>query len=211
MVQDDVEGKGREVDAPGFDQRIEERDAVLGGEVEDVGVEELQHDHPGLFVASVAQLRHHMEPVVILQLLPCHSFDDVEQRLGDQPLQLAERLLFEDGAEVRRLLGGTFPEDEVANLAKQRRRVLRQLLLELPLPLDIGQPRQLSAGQLEEPVHLLVDVGPVGGRRRLAPSQQLGDVRLGHLGGAGELSLLQAELLQSLPDDQGDVHSGSSG
>src|SRR3954469_20850204 len=102
VVQDDVQGKGRQVDAPGFDQRIKERDAMLGGEVEDVGVEELQHDHPGLFVAPVAQLRHHMEPVVILQLLPCHSFDDVEQGLGDQPLQLAERLLFEDDAKVGR-------------------------------------------------------------------------------------------------------------
>src|SRR5512146_1350334 len=47
-IQNDVQSERREVDVPGFDQRIQERDAVLRGQVEDVRIEELEHDHAHL-------------------------------------------------------------------------------------------------------------------------------------------------------------------
>src|SRR5712692_1668845 len=68
-VQYNHQTERREVDIPGFEQRIQERDAVLGGQVEDVRIEELEHDHAHLFMASAAELGHHVEPVVVLQLL----------------------------------------------------------------------------------------------------------------------------------------------
>src|SRR5260370_39308650 len=40
-VQDDFHAKSLDVDIPGVDHRIEERDAILNRDVEDVGVEEL--------------------------------------------------------------------------------------------------------------------------------------------------------------------------
>src|SRR5688572_4794667 len=41
-VQQDVQGKRGQVDVPGLDQRIQERDAVFTGEMEDVRIEELE-------------------------------------------------------------------------------------------------------------------------------------------------------------------------
>jgi hypothetical protein len=170
--------------------------------VEDVGVEELQYDHAGFFIASMAELRHHPEPVVIRQLLTGHPFDDIEQRLGHQPLELAEGRLLEDRAYMRFAFGSTFPQDHLTNLAEQGRRLRCELLLELLLPLNTRQPRQLSAGELQEPIHLVVDVRAIRRRGCPAASQQLRDVGLGHLRGAGELALLQAEFLEPLSDDQ---------
>src|SRR5207302_3831167 len=46
VVQDNLQTKRRQVDVPGFNQRIQERDAVLSGHVEDVRIEELEHDDP---------------------------------------------------------------------------------------------------------------------------------------------------------------------
>src|SRR5213076_3594942 len=43
-VQDYLQTERRQVDVPGFNQRIQERDAVLRGHVEDVRIEELEHD-----------------------------------------------------------------------------------------------------------------------------------------------------------------------
>ncbi len=90
-------------------------------QVEDVGVEELEHDHAGLLIAAAAEVRHHTEPVVILQFLSGNSFDYVEQRLGDQALELAEGLLLEDRAYVCLFLGGALPEDQFADFAEQGR------------------------------------------------------------------------------------------
>src|SRR5438876_11329637 len=41
----------RKVDVPGFNQRLQEGDAVLSGHVEDVRIEELDHDDPDLLLA----------------------------------------------------------------------------------------------------------------------------------------------------------------
>ena len=50
----------------GFDQRIQERDTVFMGQVEDVRIEELEHDDAHLLIASAAELRHHAKPVFVL-------------------------------------------------------------------------------------------------------------------------------------------------
>ena len=96
----------------------------------------------------------------------------------------------------------TLAEDQLPDFPKQRRRLLPQHPLQFFLPLDVRQAGQLPARELEELVHLLVDVGPARRGRRLSPGQQLRDVGLGHLGGAGELALLQTKCLQPLPDHE---------
>src|SRR5256885_5690501 len=45
----------RSVDVPGFNQRIQERDAVLSRDVEDVRIEELEHDDPHLLIAAATE------------------------------------------------------------------------------------------------------------------------------------------------------------
>src|SRR5258707_12927925 len=46
VVQDNLQTERRQVDVPGFNQRIQERDAVLSGHVEDVRIRELDHAAP---------------------------------------------------------------------------------------------------------------------------------------------------------------------
>jgi hypothetical protein len=66
--------------------------------VEDVRIEELEHDDAHLLIASAAELRHHAQPVLVLQFSFGHSLDHAQELSGDQALELAEGLLFEDCA-----------------------------------------------------------------------------------------------------------------
>src|SRR5207247_931037 len=50
LVQDDFQSERRKVDVPGFNQRIQERDTVLNGHMEDVRIEELEHENAYLFI-----------------------------------------------------------------------------------------------------------------------------------------------------------------
>src|SRR5712664_4579948 len=57
VVEDNRQTERRKVDVPGFNQRIQERDAVLCGDVEDVRIEELEHDDPHLLIAAGRRAR----------------------------------------------------------------------------------------------------------------------------------------------------------
>src|SRR2546426_1005717 len=206
VVQDDFQGKRGEVDVPGCNQRIQERDAVFNGYVEDVGIEERENDAAHLLVAAAAQLRHCPQPRFVLQFLLGQSLDHVQQLLGDQAFQLSEGLLLEDRAYLSCRVGLALPEDQLANFPKQRRGLVPQLSLQLLLALMVRQPRQFPVRKLQELVHLVVDVGAVRRGGRSLPREQLGDVGLGHLGGVGEIALLQPEFLQPAPDHERDIH-----
>ena len=69
-----------------------------------------------------------------------------------------------------------------------------------------GDASQLALGQLEEAVHAVVDVGALGGGRRLLAREDLGHIGLGNTRGAGEVPLVQVQLVQPLPYHQGDIH-----
>src|SRR2546422_946859 len=118
VIQDDFQRKRREVDVPGRNQRIQERDTVFNGYVEDVRIEELEHDDAHFLVAAAAELRHRPEPRFVLQLLLGQSLDHIQQLLGDQAFQFSERLLLEDHAYVSCRVGLAFPEDQLANFPK---------------------------------------------------------------------------------------------
>src|SRR6184192_1811543 len=119
VVEDNLQTERREVDVPGFNQRIQERDAVLSGHVEDVRIEELEHDDAHLFIAAATEPSHHPEPVVILELVVRHALDHVQQRLRDEAFELAEGLLFKDRADVFLPLGITLAQDQLADFVKQ--------------------------------------------------------------------------------------------
>ena len=156
---------------------------MFPGQVEDVRIEELEHDDAHLLEASAAEVRHHAEPVFVRQFFLGHRLDHVQEPLGDQPLELAEGLLLENRADVAFPVGVTLAEDQLADFPEQGCGLLPQLPLQFLLPLDLRQPRQLPARQFQEPVHLVIDVGAARRGWRLPPGQQLRDVGLGHLGG----------------------------
>src|SRR5207244_4564759 len=62
VIQDNLQTERRQVDVPGFNQRIQERDAVLSGHLEDVRIEELEHDDPHLFISAATEPSHTTEP-----------------------------------------------------------------------------------------------------------------------------------------------------
>src|SRR3989475_11851254 len=98
-VQHYLHPERREIDVPRFDQRTEKRDAVFDREVEDIRLQELEHDDSRLLVTSVGESRHETEPVFIVQFLFRHSLDDVQQLLSDEAFQGAEGLLLEHLAD----------------------------------------------------------------------------------------------------------------
>src|SRR2546425_13347098 len=57
VIENDFQSKGREVDVPRFNQRIQERDTVVNGDVEDVRIEELEHENAHRLIASTAEFR----------------------------------------------------------------------------------------------------------------------------------------------------------
>src|SRR5213596_2747904 len=89
VVEDNLQTERRKVDVPGFNQRIQERDAVLSGHVEDVRIEELEHDDPHLLIAAATELSHHPEPVVILELerLVTQTLLDVVKHVAKDELE----------------------------------------------------------------------------------------------------------------------------
>ena len=107
-VQDDFHAEGLEVDVPGFDQRIQERDTVLNRHVEDIRVQELENHYPHLLIASIAELSHQAEPVFTFQFLLGDSLGHVQELLGDEALKLAERLLLKNPAYFSLTVGVAF-------------------------------------------------------------------------------------------------------
>src|SRR5437773_53747 len=128
VVQDNLQTERRQVDVPGFNQRIQERDAVFSGHVEDVRIEELEHDDPHLLIAAATEPSHHPEPVVILEFVFRHALHHVQQRLGDEAFELAEGLRFKDRADVFLPLGITLAQDQLADFVKQGGGLVPQFL-----------------------------------------------------------------------------------
>src|SRR5437899_12152705 len=86
---------------------MQERDAVLSGDVEDVRIEELEHDDPHLLIAAATEPSHHTEPVVILEFVFRHTLEHVQQRLCDEEFELDVDLLFKARAVVFLRIGYT--------------------------------------------------------------------------------------------------------
>src|SRR5438034_9512000 len=137
VIQDNLQTERREVDVPGFNQGIQERDAVLRGHVEDVRIEELEHDDPHLLIAAATEPSHHPEPVVILEFVLRHALDHVQQRLRDEAFELAEGLLFKARADVFLLLGFTLAQDQLADFVQQGSRIVPHVAIRFSLPLAV--------------------------------------------------------------------------
>ena len=131
---------------------------------------------------------------------------DVDESPGDHLFELAEGLLLEDRSHLAHSCGAAFPQDEIAHRSETRSRGLLPLLIERLMMFERGQARQFLTRQTELAAHLLVQIGAIGEGRELLPPQELRDVRLGHLGSVGQVSLAEAKLFQPLSNDEGEVH-----
>ena len=68
-VQDNLDAKGRKVNVPGFDQRIQKGHTVFERHVEDIRVQELENRNPHFFEAAIAESGHQVKPVLAFQFL----------------------------------------------------------------------------------------------------------------------------------------------
>src|SRR4029453_14285021 len=97
-VEHDSHAEGRQVDRPGFDDRIKKRDMALRRQGVDLGVQKLEDHYSYLFIASVRESRDEAEPVLVLEFLSCDLLHDVQKPLRDETFKFAEGLLFKDRA-----------------------------------------------------------------------------------------------------------------
>jgi hypothetical protein len=85
-------------------QRIQKGDAVVRRDVEDVGLQELEHYHTQLLVTAIAQLSKQPQPALVLELRPRRSLHHVQQFLGDEAPEGAEGLL----SNIERIVFSSF-------------------------------------------------------------------------------------------------------
>ena len=68
-IQDDLDAERLEVDVPGLDQRIQERDAILVRYVEDIRIQELENADAHLFITAIAESSEPAKPTFITWIL----------------------------------------------------------------------------------------------------------------------------------------------
>ena len=209
-VQHDLHTERCEVDVPRFDQRIEKRHAVVDRDVEDIRLEELEHDDPHLLVRPVGESSDEPEPVFIVRFLLRHALDDVQQFLRDEAFERPERLLFQYRTDGLFFAGFAFTENQLAHFLEQRRGWIHQLSLQSVRPQAVRQHGQLPGREPQERLHLVVNIGALRRRRRLLPGQQLGNVRLGYFGGRRQISLLGPHFLEPMSDEEPEIHDECS-
>src|SRR6476646_5581728 len=127
-VQDNLHVEGLQINVPGLDQRIQERDAVFNRDVEDIRIEKLQDRYPRLLVTPLAELRYQTEPLFTFQLLFGDSLRYIQKLLGDQALEFPEWLLLENPTYSLPLLRTAFAENQFSEFFKQGLGWLRYLL-----------------------------------------------------------------------------------
>ena len=116
MVQKDVHSEGCEVDIPGLNDRLQKRHAVRGRKVEDVLIQKLQNGDTHLFVTSLTEPGHPLQPFFVGKFFPGDPLHDFHQLLRHQVLEFAEGLLFKDNAHMLPFIRQAFAQDEFADL-----------------------------------------------------------------------------------------------
>src|SRR5438552_17860812 len=97
-VQHDLHTEGCEVDVPRFNERIEKRHAVFGGDVEDIRLQELEHDDSHVFITAVGESSDEAELLFVVQFFLRESLDYILVLLGVEAFERTEWLLFEHRA-----------------------------------------------------------------------------------------------------------------
>ena len=65
-VQNDLKAESCKVNVPGFNQGIQERDAILIRHIEHVCIQKFENRHPHILVASIGEPAHQAEPALAL-------------------------------------------------------------------------------------------------------------------------------------------------
>src|SRR4029453_5676 len=113
---------------------------------------------PHLFIHGGGESSDETKPVLIVQFLFRHSLRDVEQLLGDEPLEGAERLLLEHRTHGLRFSWSALAQNQLPHFSEQRRRRVRELSLQAGRADEIGKRRQLPGGKSQKGFHPVVDV-----------------------------------------------------
>ena len=138
-------------------------------DVEDIRLQELEHNDSHLLIASVGESSHEAEPVFIVQFLFRHPLDDIQQLLGDEAFEGPEGFLLEHRTDRLFMFGLAFAENQLAHFLEQGCGRLRQLSLQGVRALKVRQHGQRPGGNPQERVHLVVNIGALGRRWRLFP------------------------------------------
>src|SRR2546425_700245 len=109
----------REVDIPGFDQRIQKGNAVFNGHIESIRVQELENADSHRFIALAAESRHRAEPGFTVQFVFGDSFDYVQKLLCDQAFEFAEGLLLKNHPDLFFFVRCALAENQLSNFLKQ--------------------------------------------------------------------------------------------
>src|SRR6185295_6357323 len=173
MVQDDFYPKCRQINVPGFNQRIQEGHAVINRKVEDVCVKEFEHGDPRLLITSLAESSHPAEPLFAVEFLFSNALDDVQQFLSHKAFDFAKGLPLKDGAYEWSFVRLALAENQLSDLLKQWSGWVRQLPLQLLPTLEIREFCQLIARKLQQLAYLVVNIGPLRRRGQFLVSQQL--------------------------------------
>src|SRR5579883_1023940 len=118
-IQYDFHAKGRQVDIPRFDQRVQKRSAVLNRDVKGIRVQELEDAYAHRFIALAAEARYRTEPTFTLQFFFGDFLYHVQKLLRDQALQLTKGLLLKDGADLFFFSRHTLAQNQLPDFFEQ--------------------------------------------------------------------------------------------
>src|ERR1700722_1892813 len=177
-VQHNLQPKGRQVDIPTFDQRLQKRRTVLLRNAERIRIQKLQDADSQPFVTSPCQTRYRTQPGLVVQFVLRASLHHVQQLLRDQSFHVAERVRLKYRSHLPFLARRTLSENQLANVLEQRHRSCRQSFLQPFVALVLRKLRQLPGAQVKKSSDLFVNVSSAWRRWQFLGVQQLRNVRL---------------------------------
>src|SRR5207302_4996594 len=99
-IKFNIHAKGRYVDIPEFDKRVQKGSAVRNRDVKDIGVQKLEDAYAHRFIALAAEARHRTESGFTLQFVFGDFLYHVQKLLRDEALEFTEGLLLKNGPDL---------------------------------------------------------------------------------------------------------------
>ena len=138
LVQYNFDGKRREVDIPGLNERIEEADAIFNRNVENVGIQKFEDSDSHFLVTPAAHSCYKMQPVFAFQFFFGDPLGNIQELLRDQPFQLAKWPRFKNSADFFLFFRRAFAQNQLSNSREQGCGWVTQIFSDLFLPLMLG-------------------------------------------------------------------------
>ena len=175
--------------------------------MENVRVEKLENRQAHFLKGPPAKLSHQAKPLFASQFFPAKPLDDIQDLLRHEAFEFTEGLLSRRSALPPHVAGHRTCEEPVPARFEKRRRPLLGPFLQLLFALDLGWLGKLTGWPV---------VGIARSCRRYQCVQAPEEPSSGSDIGFGDLRrrrlalLIQAQLAQALPYQEGNVHARSS-